>query len=96
VEHVETYGYFPLSSTGNLTGKLGSRPRECTLQYTDNLRYFNRVASAVYFNHTRWDLRRTSVRMTHLTTFPQALWITLCININKGNINKTYEDMLIE
>jgi GH24 family phage-related lysozyme (muramidase) len=26
VEHVETYGYFPLGSSGNLTGKLGSRP----------------------------------------------------------------------
>ena len=25
----------------------------CALQYTVNLRYFNRVASAVYFNHTR-------------------------------------------
>jgi hypothetical protein len=26
VEPVETYGDFPLGSTGNLTGKLGSRP----------------------------------------------------------------------
>ena len=31
MEHVETYGYFTLGSTGNLTGKLGSRPNASIL-----------------------------------------------------------------
>src|SRR5438105_15267997 len=40
-------------STWKIMGFLGLKAvRECTLQYTANLRCFNRVASAVYFNHT--------------------------------------------
>jgi hypothetical protein len=32
----------------------------CALQYTLNLRYLNRMASAVCFNHTLWQAVRTS------------------------------------
>jgi hypothetical protein len=40
-EHVEDHGVPQVKSRAM-----------CALQYTVNLRYFNRVALAVYFNHT--------------------------------------------